>query len=278
MRTLLASLVLLASAAASAAVRDESAPYYPHWAARDGSITPRIMNELPPGTIIGAHHGWPLAELKRILDFPGKRFRIAWYAESNIATDEDPVPAGTPVARRIAEASAKQKVLAGKYGKHRFANLIELDAEREKRSGELAGDGNRPADWLADAEAAKAAGFGYIAKSPTVAQVRELRSKLGAGFVSRIVYEDVTAGPDATNPGYRRDAKAMAKRGERVTLIVHEGAYGGFPATPLERARAVIGSDFDLPNVEAYWGRPNGFMKLKSFANAGELTPDGSRR
>jgi len=244
------------------------ASYYPHWVSRQGDLTPRIMRRLAPGTIIGAHHGWSLREIRRILDFPGKRFIIAWYAESNTREADDSTAVGVPVAARIAEARRKQETLSAEYGAERFADLMELDASRDKKDGALRGAGNGSNDWLADARAVKAAGFRYVAKSPKLAHVRELREKLGDDFVPRVVFEDVTASPRSANPGYRADAKRVALSGEVITLIVHEGSYGGFPGTSRDRADRVIADDFDIGNVEAYWGRPSGFAKLKDFASS----------
>ena len=247
------------------------ASYFPHWVTREGAVTPAIMTRLAPGTIIGAHHHWQPGDLQRILDFPGKRFRISWYAESNVLEHDDPIAKGTPVKARICEARRKQLALSRQYGRGRFANLIELDGARDKKDGNLQGPGNEPTDWLADAVTAKSAGFRLIAKSPAPQHVDELRSKLGTDIVPRIVFEDVTAKASADNPGYRRDAKTLAARGETVTLVVHEGAYGGFQPTPLTEAEAVIHTDFKAPDTEAYWGRAStddGFELLKPLEGA----------
>ncbi|MEZ5815923.1 MAG: hypothetical protein R3D44_02445 [Hyphomicrobiaceae bacterium] len=253
---------------AAARLSPALASYYPHWVTRDGEVTSAIMNRLAPGTMIGAHHEWSLDAIRRILRYPGKRFKISWYVEANVAESDDPTPVGTTVAKRIDEARHKQALLVDEFGGDRFPGLIELNGSRDKKDGNLDGPGNRPSDWLADAEAVSRAGFRYIAKSPAPWQVDELRARLGRDFVPRIVFEDVTASPGASNPGYRRDAAALAKRGEILTLIVHSGAYGGFPSTSLRRARAVMRADFVEPRVEAYWGRAkasDGFVKLKSF-------------
>jgi hypothetical protein len=270
----------VAHEAAGAAGEAATASYYPHWASESGSITSKILSDLPAGTIIGVHHdpsenGTPLSVLKQILAASGKGFKISWYAECNIRESNDPTPVGTPVADRIREAARRQKDLIDNHGvsADRFANLIELDAAREKHSGDLPSvAGNRAGDWIKDARAVKAAGFRYLAKSPTVEQVDTLRSELGDDFVPRIVFEDVT-GP-ASDPGYRTDAIALAGRGEIVTLIIHEGAFGGFQPTTEGRAKAVIAEHFSLPrlNVEAYWGRvetaPAAFKLLKPFPAA----------
>ncbi|MGE0699517.1 MAG: hypothetical protein AB7O57_10510 [Hyphomicrobiaceae bacterium] len=244
-------------------------PYYPHWVTRDGNVTAGIMSRLPAGTIIGAHHAWDLATLRRILDHPGKHFQISWYVESNVGERDDPTAVGVSVAARIAEAVAKQQSLLRHYGSGRFAGLFELNGSRDKKDGNLVGRGNRPADWLRDAAAVQARGFRLIAKSPAPDHVDELRARFGKAFVPRIVFEDVSAAPGAANAGYRRDAKILSGRGETVTLVIHSGAYGGFPATPLPRARSVIASDFMAPATEAFWGRATaagGFERVKSFA------------
>ena len=184
-----------------------------------------------------------------------------------------------PVAARIGEAKKKQTVLAAEYGADRFVDLVELDGARDKYEGNLRGAGNHAGDWVNDASAAKAVGFRYVAKSPTHAHVRALRAKFGHAFVARMVFEDVTGNPTDTHPGYRRDAKALAADGETVTLIIHQGAYGGFPATSLKKAKAVIRSDFAKRNVEAYWGRETAqdeVVKLKDFGDEGDTTPDTS--
>lgn len=242
--------------------------YYPHWVARDGTVTADLLRRLKPGSIIAAHHAWPMHDLQRILDAPGN-FVVSWYIESNVQEKNDPAPRGMPVATRIGDAKRKQAQLAAVYGVDRFANLIELDGTRDKYEGTLRGEGNARGDWVADASAAKAAGFKYVAKSPTHAQVLALRSKFGADFVPRIVFEDVTANDKSRNPGYHADAETLAAKGETLTLIVHERAYGGFEATPLKKARQVIEKRFNNPNVEAYWGRKeakDAFVKLKDFA------------
>lgn len=283
-RFLVASLVLSIPAhlALAASGRDQPAPrsmsvpvaasmpsYYPHWVTRDGHVSAAILERLEAGTIVAAHHEWSLDEIGRILDHPG-RFKISWYVEANVQESDDPTPTGTPVARRIGESRAKQDQLARTYGAERFANLIELNGSRDKKDGNLKGSGNRPADWMKDAETVAAAGFRYIAKSPALAHVDELRDRFGPAFVPRIVFEDVTANPSDRNAGYRSDAKELAARGDTLTLIVHEGAYGGFPATSLARARAVADSDFRAANVEMYWGRKTatqGFVKVRSYAS-----------
>ncbi len=244
--------------------------YYPHWVVRDGTVSEPVLGKLASGTVIAAHHEWSLDLIRRILDYPGKGFRISWYVEANVEETDDPTPTGTPVAARIAEAKSKQTALVRSYSADRFTNLIELNGSRDKKDGNLRGNGNRPADWLRDAQTVKAAGFRYIAKSPAMAHVDELRVKFGADFVPRIVFEDVTAGPGDSNPGYRSDARALAARGDVLTLIVHEGAYGGFPATPLAKARSVAVTDFGSANVEMYWGRSTaaqGFVKVKSYGD-----------
>ncbi len=242
-----------------------AASYYPHWVSRDGTVTPEIMGQLASGTIIAVHHQWPLADIRDILDYPGKDFQVAWYAESNVREQDDPTPVGTPVATRIDEARRKQATLRQHYGRRRFADLIELDGGRDKKNGELSGPGNGATDWMADARAVQRAGFRYIAKNLSLAHVRELRAALGADFVPRIVFEDVTASPGASNAGYRADARAFASDRAPVTLIIHQGTYGGFPGTPLARAHSVLAKDFAADNFEAYWGRPSGFLKLQSL-------------
>lgn len=273
--TVPASVAVAASGREPAAARSFTVPvvasvpsYYPHWVTRDGHVAQSILERLAPGTIVAAHHEWSLDEIARILDHPEKRFKISWYVEANVQESDDPTPTGTPVARRIGEARAKQDQLVRTYGAGRFANLIELNGSRDKKDGNLRGSGNRPADWMKDAETVAAAGFRYIAKSPALEHVDELRARFGAGFLPRIVFEDVTANASDSNPGYRRDARELAERGDTLTLIVHEGAYGGFPATSLAKARSVVDSDFRAGNVEMYWGRKTaeqGFVKVKSF-------------
>lgn len=269
---LLASLVAMIASGpgSSVALSDTPDSYFPHWVTREGTITAAMMDKLPAGTIIGAHHEWGLATLRRILDYADKRFRISWYVESNVSESDDPTPVGTTVAARIAEAAGKQRTLVAHYGAERFVNLFELNGSRDKKDGNLSGRGNTPADWLKDAAAVKAAGFSLIAKSPAPAHVDELRSRFGAQFVPRIVFEDVTAGARAENPGYRAEARALSRNGETVTLVIHSGAYGGFPATSLTRARSVIRSDFDNPRTEAIYGRPTaagGFEYVKRFGS-----------
>jgi hypothetical protein len=241
--------------------------YYPHWVSRDGNVSDKILRRLAPGTIIGVHHEWSLTELRRILDASGK-FKLSWYVEANVRERNDPAPIGMPVAQRIAAARRKQTTLAKEYPPERFANLIELDGARDKYEGQLRGRGNGRNDWVADAKAAKSAGFRYVAKSPTHAHVKALRKTLGADFVPHIVFEDVTGNINDANPGYRKDAKQLAAAGESMTLIVHEGAYGDFPATPLAKAHTIVKADFDFPNIEMYWGRTTAdldFVKLKDF-------------
>lgn len=267
------------SKAVSAASWVAPRSYYPHWVTRDGSLTPELMSRLPDGTIIGAHHEWDIATLRRILDYPGKQFQISWYVESNVGEDDDPTPTGTPVAARIAEAVRKQRALIANYGADRFANLFELNGSRDKKDGNLRGRGNRPSDWLKDAAAVRQAGFALIAKSPAPAHVDELREHFGNDFVPRIVFEDVTATPAADNPGYRDDARNLSQRGDVVTLVVHSGAYGGFPATSLERAKAVMRADFMAPATEAFFGQATaarGFIHIKTFED--RANPDGPSR
>jgi hypothetical protein len=259
------------TAASEKSTTDQIASYFPHWVSRDGNMPPRILDNLVPGTVIAAHHGWDLSQLKRILDYPGKSFKISWYAEADMRSSNDPTPVGTTVATRVNEAKRKQGQLAKKYGGNRFTNLFELDAAREKRSGNLSGRGNSRSDWVKDATAVQNAGFRFIAKSPTPAHVNELRAKFGRDFIPHIVFEDVTGSASDDNPGYASDAKRLAAKGENITLVIHSGAYGGFKATSLAEARAIVARKFNLRNVEAYWGKPNagsGFVKLKSFASA----------
>lgn len=250
---------------------DQIGSYFPHWVSRDGNMPLQILDHLVPGTVIAAHHEWGLSQVERILDYPGKKFKISWYAEADMRSSDDPTPVGTSVATRVNEAKRKQGQLAQKYGSNRFANLFELDAAREKRSGNLSGPGNSRSDWLKDATAVKNAGFRYIAKSPAPAHVDELRAKFGRDFIPHIVFEDVTGSARKDNPGYGSDAQKLAAKGEHVTLVIHSGAYGGFKATSLAEARAIVARRFYQRNVEAYWGKPNaagGFVKLKSFASA----------
>jgi hypothetical protein len=231
----------------------------------------QILDHLVSETVIAAHHEWDLSQLERILDYPGKSFKISWYAEADMRSSNDPTPVGTPVATRVDEAKRKQGQLAKKYGSNRFANLFELDAAREKRSGNLSGQGNSRSDWLRDATAVQNAGFRFIAKSPTPAHVDELRTQFGRDFIPHIVFEDVTGSASNDNPGYGSDAQRLAANGENVTLVIHSAAYGGFKATSLADAREIVARRFNLRNVEAYWGKPNaasGFVKLKSFAPA----------
>lgn len=236
--------------------------YYPHWASRTGDITPAILDRLDKGTIIGVHHTMDKSDIKDILNHP-KRFFISWYAECNI-NETDDAATGVPVVQRIAQAKVKQTslVLSG-FAHERFANLVELDAAREKEAGDLSGMGNQEEDWMKDADMVHAANFRYLAKSPTPGQVSKLRAAFGQDFVERIVYEDVTANPADE---YRQNARALAKQGNIMTLIIHSGNYGGFQATSREAAIAIIRADFNLPNVEAYYGLPEGFQKLKSFS------------
>ena len=242
--------------------------YYPHWVSRDGNVTDAILKRLKPGTTIAVHHAWDLQEMRRILNAPGK-FKLSWYVEANLREKNDPTPVGMPVSKRVIAAKEKQLALQAEYGQERFSGLIELDGARDKYEGQLRGRGNSKNDWVSDAKAAKSAGFRYVAKSPTVAHVKALRQTIGADFVPHIVFEDVTGSLNDPNPGYREDAKMLAKAGEPVTLIIHEGAYGDFAETPLAKAHDVLKKDFDLPNVEAYWGRTHSdmeFVKLKGFA------------
>lgn len=254
--------------------------YLPHWVVRDGEVSDSLLEKLAPGTVIGAHHRWEFPEFSRILDYPDKRFRIAWYAEANVQETDDPTPAGTSVAMRIAEAKSKQTELKKHYPEDRFANMIELDGSREKRDGHLSGQGNGRADWLKDARAVHAAGFRYVAKSPTAAQLRELRATLGKDFVQHVVFEDVTAGPGAVNRGYGNDAAALGSNNERLTLIMHEGAYGGFPGTTLVTASAVTKSRFSRHNIEVYWGRSSadaGVVKIQSFASVSDFNQEAGQ-
>lgn len=232
------------------------ASYYPHWVARDGELSPKVLNALAPDTILAVHHTMSVAAIGRILNHPAN-FVIAWYAESNVE-EEDDASTGTPVLNRIAQAKTKQKILEQTYLPNRFADLIELDAAREKYEGE---HGSKKA-WASDADFVSAANLKYIAKSPTLSEVLELQRMFGRDFVARVVYEDVTGGPD---DGYFTDALDVVKLGIPVTLVVHEGAYGGFPGTSKTKALSVITTHFNKPNVEAYHGKPSGFEKLKSF-------------
>lgn len=252
----------------TAAARQFDKPsYYPHWVSRDGNLSDKTLRRLAPGTIVGVHHAWSLMELRRILNASGK-FKLSWYVEANVQERNDPAPRGMPVADRIAAAKKKQTALAKEYALDRFANLIELDGARDKYEGQLRGRGNGRNDWVADAKAAKSAGFRFVAKSPTYAHVKALRKTIGADFVPHIVFEDVTGNLNDPNPGYQEDAKKLAAAGESMTLVVHEGSYGDFPGTPLTKARAIVKANFDFPGVETYWGRASSdldFVKLKNF-------------
>ena len=261
---LCASNLMASQANASRSIQS----YYPHWVTREGGITAGILNALAPGTVIAAHHSWELSEIRRVLDYPDKGFQISWYVEANVQEVDDPAAIGTSVTARIEEAKLKQEQFAKTHGADRFANLIELDGAREKKVGALSGPGNDASDWLADAIAARSAGFRYVAKSPKPAHVRELREKLGYDFVQRIVFEDVTGKPDDINPGYAKDAKALAAQGEILTLVIHEGTYGEFPGATLDQARTVVASEFNAAKVEAFFGRAStteGFVQLKAF-------------
>ncbi len=242
--------------------------YYPHWVTREGGISDEILSALAPGTLIAAHHRWELSEIRWVLDYPEKGFQISWYVEANVEEIDDPAATGTSVTARIQEARLKQDQFAETHGADRFANLIELDGAREKKVGGLSGSGNEASDWLNDAIAAQSAGFRYVAKSPKPAHIRELRQKLGHDFVQRIVFEDVTGKPDDPNPGYAKDAKALAAQGEILTLVIHEGTYGGFPGATLDQARTTVASEFNVGKVEAFWGRAatsEGFVRLKAY-------------
>jgi hypothetical protein len=252
----------------SAPVTQGLTSYYPHWVTRGGDVPDEILSKLGPETTIGAHHAWEMDTLRYVLEYPEKRFKIAWYAESNVYEQDDPTTAGTSVATRIAEARNKQEILMKDFGADRFTNLIELDAAREKKDGQLLGAGNEASAWLTDAMAVKAAGYRYIAKRPRLAHLRELRQAIGQDFVAHVVFEDVAGGSSNAATSYARDAKAIAARGEPMTIVLHEGAYGGYQATPLEKAKQVIFSNFNIRNVEAYWGgalADDRFVKLRSF-------------
>ena len=246
--------------------------YYPHWVMRDGNVTATTLRKLTPGSIIAVHHEWAVSDIRRILEAPG-RFKISWYVEANVQERNDPAPRGMPVASRIGAARKKQDILAKEYPQDRFANLIELDGARDKYEGALHGVGNGRHDWVKDAAAAKAAGFRYVAKSPSRGHVKQLRASLGQDFVPRMVFEDITGSARDANPGYHDDAKVYADSGEAVTLVVHEKAYGGFAATSLDKARTIVKRDFNKPNVEAYWGRADAaleFVKIKDFGDQPE--------
>ena len=133
------------AAAAPIAAAPGLRSYYPHWVWRKGQLNADILGRLPAGAIIGVHHVWDLEDIRPILDFPAKDFQISWYTESNTQeTDgEEPDVVGKPVKSRIAEAQRKQTELAARYGDHRFAGLIELDAARDKAEGDLEGAGNQ---------------------------------------------------------------------------------------------------------------------------------------
>ena len=234
--------------------------YYPHWAAGSGELPSEVLARLIKGTMIGVHHTMSVPDLRQLLLHP-RQYQIAWYAECNV-TETNDAATGVPVVRRIAQAKTKQTLLAQEFGHHRFANLMELDAAREKEGDELSGPGNKAADWEKDADILKAAQFRYLAKSPKPKQVAKLRALFGADFVPHIVYEDVTAEPADE---YRKSARKLARDGETVTLIIHSGAYGGFKATSLSEASRIVSADFDLPNVEAYYGRPNSMSHIKEF-------------
>ncbi len=233
--------------------------YYPHWASHDGEFTDVVLDSLEPGTILGVHHATSKAEIRRLLRHKNN-FQIAWYLESN--TDEkDDSETGIPVVTRITQAKAAQAMIEQS---DRFANMCELDAAREKADGNLSGAANSSEAWEHDAELVHAANFSYLAKSPRPSHIARLRKMFGTRFVPRIVYEDVTAyPPDA----YRIGARTLAAAGNVVTLIIHEGAYGGFKGTSRSDALAVIKKDFNFLNVEAYHGQPHGAEKLKSFGD-----------
>mgnify|MGYP000961371036 CR=1 FL=1 len=101
------------------------ADYYPHWATREGALPDAVLSALAVGTVIGVHHETTIDDIERLLSFPEKRFRIAWYAESNLQESEDAAPLGLPLAVRITEAGMRQAWLASRHGADRFADLIE---------------------------------------------------------------------------------------------------------------------------------------------------------
>lgn len=257
-----------------------AAPYYPHWAVRDGTLTDAILQALPANAILGVHHHKSsIAELRKLLKFPGKRFQIAWYVESNLdeESEDDLTENRVPIAKRIAQARDKQdKLIDSGVAADRFANLVELDAARDKAEGDLPQiAGNRRDDAVRDARAVLAAGFKYHAKnfSPALlARVRSaLRSEFGNDTVPRIVLEDVTGSADDPNPGYHDDAVELMRLGETLTLVVHEGAFGGFPGASLAKAKTVVARDFDAGNVEVWFGRTDmTAMHLGTFGAPGQ--------
>jgi hypothetical protein len=255
--------------------------YYPHWVSRTGDLTAEIMSALPQNTIVAMHHTASIETLRSVLDFQSKSFSIAWYIESDVQGTDDPAPAGLSVKARIEDALAKRSALLAIYPADRVSNLIELDAARDKKDGQLIGEGNAASDWLIDARHVKEFGFKYLAKSPRPVHVRELRAAFGEDFVPRIVIEDVTGSRDDENPGYGPDARALAARGEILTVVIHEGEHGQFPATSLDKARQTISAEFTGGSVEGYWGRtsdPSGFVRLKDFVGEAVRNKSAARQ
>ena len=234
--------------------------YYPHWVVRNGDLYEHdeLLVAIPAGTVIGVHHHWELGQIQKILDFPSKSFKISWYAESNVNEEFD-LTKGWSVKKRIAEARRKQDRLIGLrnaagepvYAASRFTSEIELDAARDKTNRQR----------LKDAAQVKAHGFLYLGKSLGPAAVEALLDEFGSGFVTRVVFEDIVK-----DPAYRDDAIALAEAGVALTVVVHHCGYDGDPGSDFGNAQTIVKQNFDKPNVEGYFGEPDRFEIVKTFA------------
>jgi hypothetical protein len=195
--------------------------------------------------------------VKRVVD---SGLMVSWYGECNLSEDEDEMPKGTPISKRIVMAGNKNL----KVPQAQRADLMELDAGRRKFLGELdtAWPGNDRKGFERDTENIMAASFRYLAKSPTFAEFAWLRKNYKPEFTPRIVFEDLLVDSEYMD-GYKEIREKFSD--VPITIICHSGAYGGAPGTSAATARAFADSLSDGEPVEVWLGLPTSAKLLRAF-------------
>jgi hypothetical protein len=238
-----------------------TASYYPHWACRDGNLTSSVFEKLLPGTIVGVHHN---ADKDAIQAVVKRGFMVSWYSECNLSEGDDEMPKGFAVSKRIVQAGNKNRDVPAAQR----AGLLELDAARYKFANDLPQDfsGNDRAGFERDTENVLAAGFKYLAKSPSAAMFQWLKMKYRDEFTPRVVYEDLLVDSE-----YMSDFRAIRKAYPDIpiTVICHRGAYGGAPGTTGERVGRFCETLKPEDLVEVWHGRPTGgAILMRKFPDA----------
>lgn len=122
---------------------DLDSSYPPFGLRAEKGLTDDVLERFPDNAIIGVHAAWEIEEIQRILDFPGKNFKVAWFSEPKL---ESPVGEETKRASRsvrIRRAALTQENLVKTYGPERFAGHVALSVTQEKTANSPKGKGTQ---------------------------------------------------------------------------------------------------------------------------------------